>query len=103
MADMRKISWLIPIAVFFSAVSLVAQTAKPAAPPKPAGPRPAAAASAQKAVGTVKDLMDFMVIPASQFLFGAVGSEEGPNGLVEKAPKNDSDWADVRRNVVLLS
>ncbi len=99
---MRKHFLLVPIALTFSAASMMAQAPRPAAA-KPAAPRPAAAQATAKPVGTIKELMDYIVIPTSQFLFGVVGSEEGPNGVVEKAPKSNAEWAEVRKNVVLLS
>ena len=96
---MRTSPWLIPVTSLLCAATLVAQTAKPPAP------RPAAAApqTTYRPVATVKDVMEYIVIPSSQFAFGAVGSVEGPNGLEEKAPKNDAEWAEVRKHLLLLS
>src|SRR5437867_3487688 len=96
---MRTFLWLVPATFLICAVSLVAQTAKPAAP------RPAAAApqSTSKPVATVKDVMDYIVIPSSEFVFNAVSSTEGPNGAVNKEPKTEADWAEVRKYAVLLS
>ena len=94
---MRIFLWLIPVS-FVLSVAVTAQTAKPAAP-KPA----AAAQSTYKAVATVKDVMDFIVIPSSEFVFNSVSSTEGPNGPVEKQPRTDADWAEVRKYAVLLS
>jgi hypothetical protein len=51
---------------------------------------------------TVKDIMDSIVIPASEAVFGAVSSEAGPNGDVEKVPKNDAEWQAVRRQAMML-
>lgn len=47
--------------------------------------------------------MDYIVIPSSQFLFDAVGTVETPSGPQEKAPKNDAEWATVRKHALLLS
>lgn len=101
MSGMRTLLWIIPATFLLTAASLVAQTAKPAAP---AAPRPAAAAApSYKPVATVKDVMDFIVIPSSEFVFNSVSSTEGPNGPVEKQPRNDAEWAEVKKNALLLS
>jgi hypothetical protein len=102
---MRTFLWFIPATFVVCAVTLVAQTAKPAAQPaKPATARPAAAApqSTYRPVATVKDVMDYIVIPSSEFVFNAVSSTQGPNGAENKEPKTDADWAQVRRHAVLL-
>lgn len=97
---MRTSLLLIPAIFLPFAIGLVAQTAKPAAP----RPRAAAAPpSTYKPAATVKDLMNYIVIPSSAALFGAVGTVEGPNGFEEKAPKNDAEWAEVRKHALLLS
>ena len=99
MAFMRTFLWLIPLTFVLGAAGVVAQTAKPAAP------RPAVAAtqSTYKPVATVKDVMDFIVIPSSEFVFNSVSSTEGPNGPVEKQPRTDAEWAEVRKHALLLS
>ena len=98
---MRITFKLIPVAFLLFTVALVAQTAKPAAP---AAPRPRAAAprSTYKPTATVKDLMDYLVIPSSEALFNAVGTTTGPNGAEEHAPKTEADWAAVRQRAMLL-
>lgn len=101
MSGMRKLLWLIP-ATFLLCVTVVAQTAKPATPPPAGRPRTAAPASGFKPTATVKDLMDYIVIPSSEALFNAVGSTTGPNGAEEHAPKTDADWAAVRQRALLL-
>jgi hypothetical protein len=99
---MRTSLLLIPAAFLICAATVIAQAPKPAAP-KPAAPRPAAAArSTFRPTATVKDLMDYIVIPSSEALFNAVGSTTGPNGAEEHAPKTDADWAAVRQRALLL-
>jgi cytochrome c556 len=99
---MRTTLSLIPIAFVLCVVTSIAQTAKPAAP---AAPRPRAAAppSTYKPTATVKDLMDYIVIPSSEALFNAVSSTTGPNGVENKEPKTDADWAAVRQRALLLA
>src|SRR5712691_7989576 len=101
MSCMRTFLWLIPATLLLCAASLVAQPAKPAAPAAPR-PRVAAPRSTFKPTATVKDLMDFIVIPSSEALFNAVGSTTGANGAEEHAPKTDADWAAVRQRAMLL-
>src|SRR5213082_2296293 len=91
---MRTSFFLMPVTLLLFAVGLVAQTAKPAAP----RPRIVAPQSTYKPTATVKDLMDFIVIPSSEALFNAVSSTTAANGAIEeKAPKTDADWAAVRQ------
>jgi len=100
-------TYLLLILATFSllAVSLVAQTAKPAAPkPAAAAAQPrAAAASGYKPSATVKEIMDYIVIPSSEALFNAVSSTSGANGVENKAPKTDADWAAVRERALMLA
>ena len=84
-------------------VGVAAQQAPTKAPPvKPTAAKPAAA-PAYKAIATLQDLMSGMVDPASKVVFGAVSSEDTPNGTVEKAPKNDAEWFFVRRSALTLA
>ena len=103
---MRTSLLLISATFSLLAVSLVAQTAKPATTPGPAAaasqPR-AAAASAYKPSATVKEIMDYIVIPSSEALFNAVSSTSGANGVENKAPKTEADWAAVRERALLLA
>src|SRR4051812_862088 len=102
---MRTHFLLIPATSLLFAVGLVAQAPKPAPGPAPAAaarPRAAAPQGTSKPVATVKDVMDFIVIPSSEFVFNAVSSTQGPNGAEDKAPKTDADWAEVRKYAVLL-
>lgn len=77
------------------------------APPKAAPVKPVAKKTAvaptYKAIATVQDLMADMVDPASKAIFDAVSAEETPNGIVEKAPKNDAEWFIVRQNALTLA
>jgi len=80
------------IALFLSAALLSAQTAPKAATPA-AAPKAGAAAAAPKPVATSKQLMEIMLIPASEALFD-VGSKE---------PKTDADWAAVKKQAIILA
>jgi hypothetical protein len=100
---MRNSLLLISATFCLLAVSLVAQTAKPAAPKRAAAATAPRAATTFRPSATVKDIMDWIVIPSSEALFNAVGSTTGPNGVEDKAPKTDADWAAVRQRALLLA
>jgi cytochrome c556 len=51
---------------------------------------------------TVKDIMDSIVDPNADFLWDSVSSESTAKGLIEKAPKTDEDWKEVRRHAIAL-
>jgi hypothetical protein len=104
---MRKVSclFLIAASLFLGSAAIAQQgTAKSTAPkpptariagkPVPGGPF--------RVVATVKDLMDAMLDPAGDFIFDAVATTVTPAGTVEKAPKNDAEWAVVRSNALIL-
>ena len=101
---MQKVRMLMVCATagFLGMVATAQQPSPTAAPAKPAVPRPAAAATATQAVATVQDLMVGMIDPASKLVFKAVSSEVTPTGTVETAPKNDREWAIVRRNAAMM-
>jgi hypothetical protein len=51
---------------------------------------------------TIQDVMDTLVDPSADFIWGSVATEVGPKGIVDKAPKNDAEWLEVRRHAVVL-
>jgi hypothetical protein len=71
-----------------------AGTATPAAP---------VASSAVTPVGTVKEIMKGIVDPSSRELWDSVGTESGPKGVVEKAPKTDEEWAKIEGDALVLA
>jgi hypothetical protein len=69
----------------------------------PAAPvAPVAAMPDFKATLTIQDIMESIVDPSADFLWGTVSTEVGPKGVVEKAPQTEAEWREVRRNAVLL-
>jgi hypothetical protein len=81
-------------------------------PSKPA-PAPAAAAPAlpvpmklwgdMKPVVSVKELMRFMIDPASDYVFDSVRIVNARGKTVETEPKTDEDWEKVRIGAVMLA
>ena len=67
-------------------------TAKPAAPAEPA----------LIATSTIKDIMDSMVDPSSDYLFDAVAQIADEKGIRQKAPHTTEEWKEARRRAVQL-
>lgn len=62
--------------------------------PKPYGFQPTA---------TVADVMEYVVMPTAQRLWDAVAVDVTKQGILEKAPKTDADWAAVRGDALTLA
>src|ERR1043166_1872871 len=45
---------------------------------------------------TVKELMENIVDPQSDFVFDAVGSDISPKGVVDIVPTTDEDWTKIQ-------
>ena len=54
-------------------------------------------------VATVRQLMDSTVHPAAEVIFESVGTIISLAGTEEIAPKNDEEWANVRRGALTLA
>jgi hypothetical protein len=79
--------------------------AQPAAAPS----APAALAAPSRNAGrdrpvysTVRDLMQSIIDPSADALWGAVGTVADNEGIHELLPKTQDDWADVRRAAVRI-
>jgi hypothetical protein len=51
---------------------------------------------------TIKDIMDSMVDPNADYLWDSVSTDATLKGTIEKAPKTDEDWKEVRRHAIAL-
>ena len=51
---------------------------------------------------TVKDIMDAIVDPSADVIWGAVGTVVDETGTHESSPKSDEDWANMRRAAVRI-
>jgi hypothetical protein len=97
---MRKSNLVLLAAFVFMSIAGLMACSRLAPPP------PAATASAETPmvpVGTVKDVMKGIVDPTSKAIWDAVGTESGKNGIVEKAPKTDEEWAVVEHSALSLA
>jgi cytochrome c556 len=65
------------------------------APPPPSAPEVAPTA-------TIKDLMDAMVDPSAEFLFDNIVEIVDEKGIIDKTPKTDDEWKEVRRRALML-
>ena len=55
-----------------------------------------------RTTATVKDIMDAVVDPNADYLFGSVSTIVTAKGVVEKAPQTDDDWKELQRHAVAL-
>ena len=92
---------LLPALIFMSVVVIVSACSKSTPPPTPA--TTTSAETPMVPVGTVKDVMKGIVDPTSKAIWDAVGTESGKNGIVEKVPKTDEEWAVVEHNALSLA
>jgi len=103
MLKLRTLLVLIGAALFGSAVIAEQQSPAQAGAPQPTtSQRAAGQASTYRPVATVQEIMDAIISPASKAVFDAVSTEVTATGAVEKAPKNDEEWATVRNNALMM-
>src|SRR5262245_60153669 len=51
---------------------------------------------------TIKDLMDAMVDPSAEYLFDNIVEIVDETGIIDKTPKTDDEWKEVRRRALML-
>jgi len=66
------------------------------------GTAEAQAAQGRKVYSTIKDLMDSIVDPSADVLWGAVGTVVDQEGVHETFPKTQEEWLNVRRAAVRI-
>ena len=85
-----------------SVLSPACSSPKPA--PAAAAPQPAALWGDLKPVVSVKELMQYMIDPASDYIFDSVSTVIDPKGhVIEKGPKTDADWEKLRVGAVTIA
>src|SRR5215471_2962629 len=68
-----------------------------------ASPKTAPASQAEyRPTATVKDIMDSMVDPGSDYIWDSVETVVSAKGVEEKAPHTDEEWKEVRRHAIML-
>jgi hypothetical protein len=75
--------------------SVPAQSGQAATPPAPASPL--------KPIAGVQDVMALMIDPAADFLWESVSTTVTRGKTVEKQPRTDEEWAEVRRQAIVLT
>jgi hypothetical protein len=70
----------------------VQQQPTPAAEPQPK----------YETTATVRDIMDSIVDPSADVVWGAVETIVSAAGVEERYPKTDEEWLHVRRNAIML-
>jgi cytochrome c556 len=85
-------------------LSAACSPAKPAAPASSSTPTPTQVLwGDMKPVVSVKELMRYMIDPASDNIFDAVKIVTTKKGSVERVPKTDEDWEKIRIGAVTLA
>lgn len=83
-------------------LSVACSPSKPASPP-PSAPVPQKLWGDMKPVVSVKELMKYMLDPASDNIFDAVKIVTTKKGTIEQVPKTDEDWEKIRIGAVTLA
>jgi hypothetical protein len=65
--------------------------------PAPAQPEPEFRMTA-----TVRDIMDAIVDPGADYIWESVETVVSAKGVVEKMPRTDEEWKNVRRHAIML-
>lgn len=55
-----------------------------------------------KTTATIKDIMDSIVDPGADAIWGAVETVVSAKGVEEKQPRTDEEWKEVRRKAIML-
>ena len=92
------------LCAWFGAATMAAQRS----PSNPAARAPSRATTRAKPagpvlVGSIKELMDGIVDPSADVLFGAVSYDVTAAGVVETVPETNEDWVEIRRHALLLA
>jgi cytochrome c556 len=96
-------AWLSALAVLLSGCSPAKSSTPPAAPPS-STPTPAQVLwGDMKPIVSVKELMRFMIDPASDYIFDAVKIVQTKKGTVETLPRTEEDWEKLRIGAVTLA
>lgn len=64
---------------------------------------PATGASPFKPTAGIQDIMAGMIEPSAEFLWESVSSTVTAEGVEEKQPRTDEEWAEVRRHAIILT
>jgi hypothetical protein len=91
---MRKILGFVCAGTLAAMIASCAQQTQPAAK---AEPQPE-----YRLTATVKDIMDALVDPGSDYIWDSVETVVSAKGVEEKAPHTDEEWKQVRNHAIML-
>jgi hypothetical protein len=95
------------LALKLAAVVSLAQILSACGPDRAKAPSTTAIAEGQaglfKPNAGVQDIMAYMIDPAADFLWSAVGATVTEQGVEEKQPRTDEEWNEVRRQAIILA
>lgn len=69
----------------------------------PAAATPAPTTSPIKLTAGIQDIMKDMIDPAADFLWESVSSTVTVEGVEEKQPRTDEEWAEVRKQALIIA
>ena len=92
----RTFSWLCLVGGALI-VAAACTSSKPVAPPAPAPPP-----VDYRLTATIKDLMDSVVDPSSDYLWESVATIVTKAGTEERRPRTEEQWKEVRRRAIAL-
>src|SRR3954465_5613537 len=69
---------------------------------QPSQQQPSQPQAEYRLTATIKDIMDSMVDPGADFIWGGVETIVSAKGGEEKAPHTDEEWKQVRRHAVMV-
>jgi hypothetical protein len=69
---------------------------------QPQSQTPAQPQTEYRTTATVKDIMDALVDPGSDYIWDSVETVVSAKGTEEKAPHTDEDWKQVRNHAIML-
>jgi hypothetical protein len=92
----------IAAALCLAALGLMASVPLAAAEQKAAKANAAAEGAQGRKLSTIRDLMDSIVDPSADVLWGAVGTVVDQEGVHDNFPKTQEEWLNVRRAAIRI-
>lgn len=68
-----------------------------------ARPEPAAEPSPFEPTAGIQDIMADMIEPSAEFLWGSVSTTITEQGVEEKQPRTEEEWAELRRHALIVT
>jgi hypothetical protein len=93
-ASMRNAQWVLVVsaALFVAGIGFIVAAGRTS---RLAASEPEVKAVAMTPVANVMQIMNAIVIPNAEVVYGAVGTTITTAGIVETAPKDDQEWAKI--------